>query len=350
MKKIILSLTLLLVGSISYSQSFSNVDVGKHKEYMMKTYKLDSKKADVYEQILSSLKQENEQLKNRRISSDRFKDEQKKIYKKYGEIISQAFSKGKYRPWSSCTQELERYHVLSETKFIPIEKMRSLYKVEHKSKKTRDQLWKGMSDELEKLKKIEELLAELNKHILEILGTDNGNWYLSYKMLIYGALDNMGKYGATYNEGYLIAQIESNYSRQRKQIWNDRPKNRHDKLQEIEANELKDIKQAVPAQIAEKWLSVNNSLLEYTLAKRYGLNKTQINQYKNAYNSYAIEEYKVINDQKGLPTSERADKLREANDIFCERVRPLFKTSSYKKWKGKRVYDFEQRVEQKTGK
>lgn len=50
-----------------------------------------------------------------------------------------------------------------------------------------------MSDELEKLKKIEELLAELNKHILEILGTDNGNWYLSYKMLIYGALDNMGK-------------------------------------------------------------------------------------------------------------------------------------------------------------
>ncbi len=124
----------------------------------------------------------------------------------------------------------------------------------------------------------------------------------------------------------------------------------NDKLQEIEANELKDIKQAVPAQIAEKWLSVNNSLLEYTLAKRYGLNKTQINQYKNAYNSYAIEEYKVINDQKGLPTSERADKLREANDIFCERVRPLFKTSSYKKWKGKRVYDFEQRVEQKTGK
>ena len=55
-------------------------------------------------------------------------DNEKKIYKKYGEIISQAFSKGKYRPWSSCTQELERYHVLSETKFIPIEKMRSLFK------------------------------------------------------------------------------------------------------------------------------------------------------------------------------------------------------------------------------
>lgn len=60
MKKIILSLTLLLVGGISYSQSFSNVDVGKRKEYMMKTYKLDSKKADAYEQILSSLNQENE--------------------------------------------------------------------------------------------------------------------------------------------------------------------------------------------------------------------------------------------------------------------------------------------------
>ena len=67
MKKIILSLTLLLVGSISYSQSFSNVDVGKHKEYMMKTYKLDSKKA------LSVIRQEESiryQFLHRNVLSD----------------------------------------------------------------------------------------------------------------------------------------------------------------------------------------------------------------------------------------------------------------------------------------
>ena len=62
MKKIILSLTLLLVGSISYSQSFSNVDVGKHKEYMMKTYKLDSKKADVIAEFYFLVVVDNESL------------------------------------------------------------------------------------------------------------------------------------------------------------------------------------------------------------------------------------------------------------------------------------------------
>ena len=138
--KIIFSLFLLLLGgSIVYSQSISSVDFGKRKEYMMKTYKIHRLKADKYEQqILPSLERENEQLKNNRISSAKFKEEQKKLYKKYGAMVSQVFSKGRYKTWSSCTQELERYHVLSETKLIPLAKMRALHKLESEWEKRRD--------------------------------------------------------------------------------------------------------------------------------------------------------------------------------------------------------------------
>ncbi len=45
---------------------------------MMRTYKINSQKADEYEQILFPYKKENDQLKNRKISSTQFKAEQKK--------------------------------------------------------------------------------------------------------------------------------------------------------------------------------------------------------------------------------------------------------------------------------
>ena len=109
------------------------------------------------------------------------------------------------------------------------------------------------------------------------------------------------------------------------------------------------IQNAVPIQVVEKWKTINNSYLDYVLAKRYGLSKSQVNQFKNAYNVYAIEEYK-INNQKKLSDSEKTEKLKKADDEFCEKVRPLFKNSLYKKWKGKRMHDFKQRMEKKNRK
>lgn len=82
MKKITLFLSLLLIGSVGFSQIIPGVNIGKRKEYMMRTYKINSQKADEYEQILFSLQKENDQLKNRKISSTQFKAEQKKLYKK----------------------------------------------------------------------------------------------------------------------------------------------------------------------------------------------------------------------------------------------------------------------------
>ena len=63
MRRTLLSLSLLLIGSIGYSQvDIPDVDISKRKEYVMKNYNVDSKKADRYEDILHSLQQEKEQL------------------------------------------------------------------------------------------------------------------------------------------------------------------------------------------------------------------------------------------------------------------------------------------------
>jgi hypothetical protein len=67
MRKITLFLSLLLIGSVGFSQIIPGVNIGKRKEYMMRTYKINSQKADEYEQILFSLQKENDQLKNRKL-------------------------------------------------------------------------------------------------------------------------------------------------------------------------------------------------------------------------------------------------------------------------------------------
>ncbi|MEY8685751.1 hypothetical protein AB9N12_06275 [Bacteroides sp. AN502(2024)] len=225
--------------------------------------------------------------------------------------------------------------------------MRALYKIESEWEKKRDQMLIGTDEEYKKVENTVNMLKNLNMQILQVLGIENGNWYITYKELGIRALDNMDKYGATYNEGYQIAQIEIDYAKQRKKIWEDHPKNRNEKLQAIEENKLNAIKKAVSTQISERWISINNSHLEYLLTKRYGLSKSQIIQFKNAYNTYAIEEYKIIHDQKKLSTSEKVNLLRNANNAFSRKVRPLFKDSSYKKWEGKRTHDFKQRIERK---
>ena len=84
MRKIIFSLALLLTGGIGYAQTrnVQNTDVGKHKEYVMKTYGVDAEKADAYEEILTSLNQENDGLKSRKMTSQQFRAEQSKLYKR----------------------------------------------------------------------------------------------------------------------------------------------------------------------------------------------------------------------------------------------------------------------------
>lgn len=347
MKKIILSLSLLLIGSIGYSQIIPSVDVGQRKEYVMKTYKIDSQKADKYEQILLSLQKENELLKNKKISSTQFKIAQKKLYKKYGIIISQTFYKGKYTKWSSCTQELERYQVLSESKFIPYEKMRALYKAETEWVKGRDNMLAESSKEWKKHESSDTMLSELNDKIRQILGTEDGNWYIAYKRLTFRTLDNMDKYEASYKDAFAIAKIEESYKKKRIDIINSDKKNAEKEIDimAIDDEMTKKVTASVPT-VSTRWKKVNNSVLDHILKTKYGLTQPQIVDFKIAYNKYAIEEYKIFS-QKRLSDTDKYNQLSQLSENFCQTVNPLFKTDNFLKWCSWWKYDFERKMKRK---
>lgn len=168
MRKIIFSLALLLTGGIGYAQTrnVQNTDVGKHKEYVMKTYGVDAEKADAYEEILTSLNQENDGLKSRKMTSQQFRTEQSKLYKRYGIIINQTFYGGKYRTWSYCTQDGERYQMLSDNRLIPYNKMRTLYEMEREQFKEHNALWKGTDEESVKYEKENEMNRKHKERIV----------------------------------------------------------------------------------------------------------------------------------------------------------------------------------------
>lgn len=58
--------------------------------------------------------------------------------------------------------------------------------------------------------------------------------------------------------------------------------------------------------------------MEYTLGKRYKLDKVKIDQFKNAYNVYAIEEYKIIHEQKNCL---RQKKRKDSKKLMIYSVR-----------------------------
>lgn len=348
MRKTLFSLSLLLIGSIGYSQvDIPKVDANKRKEYVMKTYNVDSKKADRYEEILHSLQHEKDQLRNMKISSTRFKADQKKLYKKYGAIINQAFYEGKDRKWSFCTQELEHYHVFSESKFILYEQMRALFDAEKIWLNKRKQVSKESTEESKKHENNEALLTELNNNIKQILGEENGNWYISYKRTINRALGNMDKYGASYNEAFAIAQIEESYKQKRVNILNS-SKKYADKEVEIMLNDEEMAKQiaiVVPL-VFTKWKKVNNAVLDYTLKNKYGLSQESVAEFKKAYNKYAIEEYKIMN-QKKTSDIDKYNELSKLSETFCKTVNPLFNATNFMKWSGWWIYNFERKMKRK---
>ena len=69
------------------------------------------------------------------------------------------------------------------------------------------------------------MVSELNIKIKQILGTENGTWYIEYKRLFFRALDNMDKYGVTYKDAFTIAKIEDTYKQKRANILNSNKKN-----------------------------------------------------------------------------------------------------------------------------
>ena len=194
MKKIIFMLAIMVFTLDGFSQDGKNVTPKQRKEYMMKTFKIHSKKAISYGKIRLELISENEKLKEQKLSSSQFRNKQKKLYKKYGDKISQIFSKGRFRSWSIFTQELEIYHMLCDEKLVSRPQMKALQRLESETETKRLALWSNNTEESEKLNQKDQMIENYRKRIYGILGKETGEWFINYKQMYFFSLYNMDKY------------------------------------------------------------------------------------------------------------------------------------------------------------
>lgn len=349
MKKVFLFLIIYLLVSVeNYSQNVSDVDVTQRKEYMIKTYKINAKKADAYEKLRIELLQENDKLKEQKMTSSQFKNKQKKLYKKYGDEISQAFSKGRYRSWSIMTQELEYYHMLCDTKLVPRDKMRSLQKLESEAEEKRTTINASSDAESDKLEDKYKMMENQKEKIRQLLGTEDGDWYINYKQMYFISLINMDKYKTSFKNAYAIAEIEKEYGIKRAMIFKTKKKfaEREEDFLINEENKIKAIYAAVPSDVAARWEKVNDNKIDFVMAYKYGIDKTKISKFKAAYNNYAIKEFKVLSNKK-LSNDDKYSQLKQLNDEFVETVSPLFTQENYTKWEGWWKYDFQRKMKRK---
>lgn len=348
MKKIVYALLLLFVGSMGYSQNASNVNTKERKKYLMETYKIHRLKVEAYDKILMDLQRDNDALKSKQMTSTQFQSRQRKLYEKYGDKISQIFSKGRYRAWNHLIQDHERYLLLSETKLISRDCMHALYKAESEWEKKREHMLKSSIPQNEKLDKEDMMLEELNNQIQQILGADAGQWYIAYKKLEFETLSNMDKYGASYKDAYAIARIENDFRRKRAEIFKSKKNNADKEVDFINNDRAKErqVFSEVSAAVATRWKKVDNAALDNILSRKYGMTQFQIADFKKAYNKYIVGEYNILS-QKAVSSTDKYKQLLELSDNFQERVKSFFRSEDYLKWQGWWLYDFRRKMKRK---
>ena len=323
------------------------VSVSSRVDYVMKTYKISKQRAEAYESIRDRLLVENEKLKKQKMTSKEFQSAQKRLYKKYGDEISMAFYDGKYRKWSSCTQHLECYHMLSENWLVPYEKMRSLRKIEVEHEKKREQIWAGSKDEAEKNKLNEELRGETENAVRNLLGAA-GEWYIEYKRLYLATLKNMDVYKSSFQDAHAVAAIENEFRCKRKNVLKEQKSNMEKEFDfmKLEDEKHASIVSAVPSDMSARWKKINSALLDYNLNSKYGLTQSQVVLFKKAYSKYVIEEYKILNAKK-IAKADKYAQLSTLSKKFCNSVAVLFQAEQYKKWQGWWQYSFDRKMEMK---
>lgn len=349
MRNILFSVALLLIGGVSYAQTRTvlNTDVNQHKEYVMKTYKVDAEKADAYEEILTSLNRENDELKSRKMTSQQFRTEQSKLYKRYGTIINQTFYDGKYRTWSYCTQDGERYQMLSDNRLVPYDKMRALYEMEREQFKVHNALWKGTDEESAKYEKENEMSKNHKARVIQLLGEKDTDWYFTYRTLETRTFINMDRYGISYKDAMTVAGLEEEHKRMcDKMRRSGKPYGEIEiALLELDEKLEKNVANTLP-NVKTRWNAVNHAKLDYDMKSRFGLNLVQIKEFKTAYGKYAIEEYKIMG-QAGVSNAEKYSRLFRLSEEFSKKVESLFQSDSYKKWLGWWNYKFQLKMKGK---
>lgn len=348
MKKILcFCCALCISGHILAQDNFEDLN-----NYMRVVYSLNEDQLKQYALARNSFLQESEGNKNRIISSIEFKKADNLIYDRFYANVGTIFNPDQFLRWSTCIEKLDRYRKLSEIKFVRRAKIRLIYKAESSWRNKRTNIQNMSISEEEKLIEMEKLIDALNQQIDDILGPEIGLWYRSMKEAHIRALGNMDKYKISYNNAYVIAFIENDYYQQKQMIHHSQRKNneKEELLFNLDNAEYLEIKAKVGQQIADRWKKINDEKLEYTLKSQYGLSAAQISKYKDAYNSYLINEHIIVYEQRDLSPEEKRELLISANKVFCQTVEKLLPADKYSRWEAYRLFHFNKKLERKCNK
>ena len=331
--------TLFLLGGLFalgvFDATAQSVTSAQRRAYLIENYNVTSAQAEQYETVLAEMKEQDTRLCDSQVSSQAFKQARRLLIRNFRQQVAAIFPKEAYRVWRKSNQEIDRYNILSNEKLVSPEQLRNLYAIERKWLADRDAVRNGNEAENVKHEREAELLNSLQAEIFRALGTELGEWYFDEKELQQLAYRNMDSYGATYQEAQNIARIETSYKKKRKAVYQEDIKfaQKEEKLFALDDQKAEEVRRAVSQEVADRWFVITKNQLDYTLQKRYGLDKSQITKFKTAYNVYAIEEYRILGDKKML-NADKLQQLSNANRQFCETVQPLFASEAYTRWQG----------------
>ena len=347
MKKKLLLIALALGVSITSSTAQSSkkwvCSSAQRQMYMKNAYNLTTEQALRYEAAVQEKTAKEAAIKNKVISYSKYAEEMAAIRLAFRKVVKTIFDKSQFAVWTQNTRQ-EWYRFIGEDLLIPVDKVLRIMAANDQYTENINALGAGSLPQQQKREQENELGLQFRRNVTQILGENTAKVFMYEKLVQRAAVSNMNKYKTSYNEGLKIAEAERDFRQLRTEIIKKglRSDERKEALAANDANKQKAIDASLSENTRKKWKAINDNQLNYSLANDYGLTSTQIAQFKEHYNRYAIADYKI--QKAKITIGEKTTKWTEANKEFCNNVKPLFGTEAYNKWYGNRMFDFERGI------
>ena len=186
--------------------------------------------------------------------------------------------------WSYCTQDGERYQMLSDNRLIPYNKMRTLYEMEREQFKEHNALWKGTDEESVKYEKENEMNRKHKKSalfncwekktlsgilLIERWRHEHLSIWTDTEFLIRMQMD--------------IAGFEEEHKRMREKAYRSgKPYGEIEiDLLNLEEKLEQNVTKTLP-NIQTRWNAINHAKLDYDMKSRFGLNSVQIKRIQDS--------------------------------------------------------------------
>lgn len=346
-KKMMLFCMLMCIVSVILAQN-QFASVSQKMLYMCRSYNITQSQYAKYGKELRTFQKERSNLKDKVISSEKYRQEYQKQLDELTTNVSLIFSSMQFEKWANIVRANDNYLYLSEELLTPIDIVSSIINLEEQVMDSMARI-EMISDTKIKIQKRIDIYNYKKKKNNEILGSAIGSKYTTYKLNQWNAYKNMDRYNISYSDAEKIAIIERESSGARQGLWNSNKNNPSEYHRQLEANynnkEVR-LKQSLSKSVFDKWSQINKKTLDYELNTKYNLTSSQISKFKDLYNTYIIQEYSILYKSK-LTKGEKLQKITEANKQFCDGVSKFFPVAYFEEWRGRRMYSFEKLLERK---